>query len=117
MATEPSAQSAEPSTGPSNGPSAGPSTDEQALELRCKGRSFAAIAKALGFARASQANEAFNRALRTRPKKDQTAIRDGENRRLDDLADRLRSRTDLSKDQVDNQIKIITRMREVLMAS
>ena len=109
MATEPSAQSTEPS--------AQPSSDEQALELRCKGRSFAAIAKALGFARASQANEAFNRALRTRPKKDQTAIRDEENRRLDDLADRLRSRTDLSKDQVDNQIKIITRMREVLMAS
>ena len=50
------------------------SSDDTALELRRSGRSFAAIAKKLGLTRASEANDAFNRALRTRPTDEQVVL-------------------------------------------
>ena len=92
------------------------STDDTALELRRSGRSFAAIAKKLGWERASVANDAFNRALRTRPSDEQVVLREEETVRLDKLATKVRSRTDLAEEDVNRQLRTITRLREALVA-
>src|SRR3954464_1683057 len=60
--------------------------DRQALDLRMQGRSFSHIAKALEFARAVDANEAFNRALRRCSDKERKSVTDQELKRLDALA-------------------------------
>ena len=67
--------------------------DGKVLELRGKGRSFAAIAKLLGFENANAANAAFNRALRARPAAEQKLLRKQEQFRLDALAERVRAAT------------------------
>jgi len=92
------------------------SIDDRALELRRDGRSFAAIAKHLGLAKASEANEAFNRALRTRPSGQQAALRAEESLRLDKLVVKVQSRTDLDEDVVNRQLRAIARLRETLAA-
>jgi len=92
------------------------SSDDTALELRRSGRSFAAIAKKLGLTRASDANDAFNRALRTRPTDEQVVLREEESLRLDKLVTKVQSRKDLGQEDVDRQLRTITRLREALVA-
>src|SRR3954468_5156287 len=60
--------------------------DAQALALRGEGRSFAHVARALGFEKSRDANLAFNRALRRLPAKARTKVRKEEGQRLDALA-------------------------------
>jgi hypothetical protein len=92
------------------------SSDDTALELRRSGRSFAAIAKKLGLTRASDANDAFNRALRTRPTDEQVVLREEESLRLDKLAAKVESRTDLAQEDVKRQLRTVNRLREALVA-
>jgi len=68
--------------------------DRQALDLRMKGRSFSHIAKQLEFARAVDANEAFNRALRRCSAKERKSVTDQELKRLDALASADSSKDD-----------------------
>jgi hypothetical protein len=91
--------------------------DDKALALRRQGSSFAAIARDLGFERASDATRAFNRALRTRPAKEQKEVRDEENRRLDVLVQGVKSREGLPADDVERKLRNIERLRTQLMAS
>ena len=60
--------------------------DRQALDLRVAGKSFSFIARELEFARAVDANEAFNRALRRCPAKERKTLVEKELKRLDALA-------------------------------
>jgi hypothetical protein len=62
------------------------SRDRRALDLRMEGRSFSSIAKELEFARAVDANEAFNRALRKCPDAERKVVTEKELERLDALA-------------------------------
>jgi hypothetical protein len=48
--------------------------DEQALTLRSQSKGFGKIAEALGLGRPSDANAAFNRALRRRPPEERASI-------------------------------------------
>lgn len=89
--------------------------DEQVLELREAGKSYATIAKSLGFQRSLDANESFNRALRRRPAKDRKVLRSAEAKRLEALAMRCRAREDLSPEQVDKRLRSIERLRQTLM--
>ena len=68
--------------------------DRQALDLRVKGRSFSFIAKELEFARAVDANEAFNRALRRCPAKERKVVVKQELQRLDALAEADKTKDD-----------------------
>ena len=86
------------------------------VELRGKGRSFAAIAKLLGFENANAANAAFNRALRARPAAEQKLLRKQEQLRLDALAERVRTRPNLSEREVGRQLRTISRLRTELAA-
>ena len=90
--------------------------DGKVLELRGKGRSFAAIAKLLGLENANAANVAFNRALRARPAAEQKLLRKQEQLRLDALAERVRTRPNLSEREVGRQLRTISRLRSELAA-
>jgi hypothetical protein len=90
--------------------------DEQALALRRQSKGFGTIAQALGFPRAHDANEAFNRALRQRPPEEQAAIRSEENDRLDRLRDAVTADTDRSKAEIAKRVRAVDRLRARLMS-
>ena len=89
--------------------------DARVLDLRGQGRSFGSIAKLLGYERASDANEAFNRALRLQPAEEQAAIRAQESERLDVLESKVRELPDGSP-EIDRRLRTIARLRELLSA-
>ena len=83
--------------------------------MRGQGRSFGAIANALGFGKAVDANRAFIRALRRRPPEERTSIRTQENRRLDRIAAGIRANDGLSADDAQKRLRTIERLRALLM--
>jgi len=93
-----------------------PKQDDQALELRSTGRSFGAIAKALGFERAHHAHAAFNRALRRKPKGEQESVREAELSRLDDVATHIRADEKLTHQEVARRLRAVDRLKAVLLA-
>jgi len=66
--------------------------DEEVVALRERGKSYSAIASALGMKRAVNANEAFVRAMHSLAEKERSALRQRESARLDQLEARIRSR-------------------------
>ncbi|MGH9226570.1 MAG: hypothetical protein ACRD2W_22925 [Acidimicrobiales bacterium] len=91
-------------------------TDEQALVLRSQSKGFGRIAEALGLAKANDANEAFNRALRRHPPEEQVTIRAEENSRLDRLARAVSADQTRTKAEVDERLRAIERLRRRLIA-
>jgi len=89
--------------------------DDQVLVMRGQGRSFGRIAEAVGLTRASQANAAFNRALRRRPAKEMAAIRSEENSRLDRLAASVRSDGSQSEADLERRLGVVEKLRARLM--
>ena len=90
--------------------------DEQALVLRSQSKGFGKIAETLGLGKASDANEAFNRALRRRPPEEQETIRAEESSRLDRLAGAVKADATRSKEDVDKRMRAVERLRTRLMA-
>jgi hypothetical protein len=90
--------------------------DDEVLALRERGRSFASIARALGFEGASPANAAFNRALRRLPQAEQESLRGHEMARLDALGERLRKRQDLDEVEMARRVRSLDRLRKRLSA-
>lgn len=90
--------------------------DDEVLVLRERGRSFASIARALGFEGASPANAAFNRALRRLSPSDQESLRSREMARLDALGERLRQRQDLDEPEMARRARTLERLRKRLSA-
>lgn len=91
------------------------SRDDQVLDRRVEGESFAAIAKALGFERAQDANEAFNRALRRRPDAERDELRQAEVVRLDTMAERIRVDDSLSAEDVQRLLRAVEQLRAMLL--
>jgi hypothetical protein len=89
--------------------------DARALDLRLGGRSFGAIAQLLGYERASQANDAFNRALRRRTPDEQVDIRDHEQLRLDAMAAQVRASEQLTAEEIDQRLATVERLRATLL--
>lgn len=98
------------------GPGASDEVDDQALTLRSQGRSFGAIADALGLGRAVDANRAFNRALRRQSPEERSTIRTRENRRLDRMVEGIQADTGMSPDAAQKRLRTIERLRDLLMA-
>jgi hypothetical protein len=90
--------------------------EDEALELRTEGKSFAAIAKRLHYERAPQAIGAFNRALRRKPTHEKAALRSGELARLDAMAERIRAKKRLKPEEVVSQLRVVERLRDMLLA-
>jgi hypothetical protein len=93
-----------------------PGRDEEALELRIQGKSFNGIAKSLGFNRPSEANEAFNRALRRRSTAEQEDLRRQEMARLDALIEGVRGKAELAPDDLARRLRSVERLRTKLLA-
>lgn len=90
--------------------------DEQVLALRTESKSFAKIAGSLGLARANDANEAFNRALRRRPLEEQATIRAAENARLDRLQRAVTADKNRTKEDIDRRLRAVERLRARLLS-
>jgi len=90
--------------------------DARALALRSEGRGFRTIANELGLDRATDANLAFNRALRRLPEQERDAVRKDEENRLDRLADVTRGNHLLDAADVERRLKSIDRLRAQLRA-
>ena len=89
-------------------------TDDQVLALRSQSMRFGKIAETLGIGRATDANEAFNRALRRRPPEEQVTIRSEENRRLDRLANAIKADESRTKQDVEKRMNAVERLRRRL---
>lgn len=92
-------------------------SDNQALELRRKGKSFAAIARELNFARPRDAWLAFNRALRSHAPQEQADLRREEVARLQTLTDAVRARKDLTPEDKTKRLESVERMRVRLLTA
>ncbi|HEY1634348.1 MAG TPA: hypothetical protein VGF64_06290 [Acidimicrobiales bacterium] len=90
--------------------------DDQVLELRNAGQSFAAIAKTVGYGRASETREAFNRALRRRPVEVRDALRLQEMVRLDAMAEVFRNSPKLDEEEIAQRLRAVDQLRTRLMA-
>jgi len=89
--------------------------DDRVLELRSQGHSYGAIAKTLGLDKASDAHDAFHRALRHRPSAEQAALRDQEIVRLDTLSRRLQALPHLTDNELAAQLLVVARLRDQLL--
>jgi len=65
----------------------------------------------------NSANEAFNRALRCRPKSQQEWLRSREMMRLDAVASRVRQRDDLSVEEVIRRLRGVKQQRKTLFVA
>lgn len=92
-------------------------SDNQALELRRQGKSFAAIARELNFARPRDAWLAFNRALRSHAPQEQADLRREEVARLQSLTDAVRARKDLTPEDKTKRLESVERMRVRLLTA
>jgi transcriptional regulator len=91
-------------------------SDDRVLELREQGRSFSAIAKLIGYTKATEAPTAFNRALRRRTKKEQAALGKAEIARLDQLEKTVRADADLGDVETARKLKAVDRLRSLTLA-
>jgi len=88
--------------------------DGEALALREQGRSYAAIARTLGFKRATDARAAFLRALRAAPEEERPRIARREYQRLDQLEIRIRARDAAAPDKLERRLAALAALRRGL---
>ena len=84
------------------------------MGLREQGRSFAAIASALGLKRAADAREAFLRELRSRPDEERQQLVERELERLKTLEVRIRDHDAEEPDKLRTRLGALAAMRESL---
>ena len=91
--------------------------DDDVLQLRSSGASFARIARSLGYGRAREANDAFHRAMLRRPIGERHEIRTAEFARLEDLERVVRGDDRLTADELAKRLHTIDRLRDRLLAN
>lgn len=89
-------------------------SDDQALTLRDSGRTFAAVASALGLKRSTDARTAFLRALARQPETERERLCERERERLDKLEARIRDRDKDEPEKMERRLAGLARMRETL---
>lgn len=88
---------------------------EKVIALRSEGKSFAAIAKAVGVERSLEAFGLYVEAVTHRPPAEQTKLRAQENKRLDVLERRTRDTADPTAR--DRKLASIRKLRQRLAAT
>ncbi|MGH9087680.1 MAG: hypothetical protein ACRDYZ_06140 [Acidimicrobiales bacterium] len=88
--------------------------DGEALDLRERGASYSAIARQLELNRATDAHEAFIRALRALDDERRKQVIINEERRLDELEVRIRDRDAAAPEKVDRRVAAVERLRASL---
>jgi AraC-like DNA-binding protein len=88
--------------------------DEQALNLRETGQSYAAVARTLGLKRATDAQAAFVRAARSRPEAERAELSKREAIRLDQLEKRIRARDAEDPVKLERRLTALEALRQAL---
>ena len=88
---------------------------DKVITLRSDGKSFSAIAKAVGLQRSRDAFAVFVDAVALRPSSERTRLRAEENGRLDTLE--RRTRRDTEATDLERKLAAIVQLRERLAAS
>jgi hypothetical protein len=88
--------------------------EDRVLALRETGASFSAIARRLEMKRATDANEAFFRALERREGDEQRELVRRELERLDLLEARIRERDAGKQEKIDRRLEAVSRLRSRL---
>ena len=86
----------------------------EALASRQKGRSFVKIASLLGYDSASDAVQAYKRALLRKTPEEQATLRAAERKRFDTMAKKVRGDAALSKAEAAKRLARIDRLRTAL---
>jgi hypothetical protein len=81
--------------------------------LRDSGRSYAAVAKSLGFKRAIDARAAFLRAVGQRDADERDRLIQRESGRLDDLETRIRTRDAQEPEKMNRRLEALAKMRQM----
>jgi hypothetical protein len=103
----------ERSSGPRRRQASG-DTDAQSLMLRESGSSFSAIARALGFDRATDAHRSYVRALGAREGDERQQLVKNEEARLDLLEQRIRERDAKDVSKVERRLLGVQKLREAI---
>lgn len=88
--------------------------DAQALTLRQSGQSFSAIARALGFERATEAHRSYVRALGACDGDERRQLIENEEARLDQLEERIRERDAEDFQKVERRLSGVQNLREAI---
>jgi hypothetical protein len=90
------------------------SLDEEVVALREQGQSYSAVARALGIKRATNAQEAFVRAMRSLPEKERRSMHGRESERLNQLEVRIRSRDALEPVKMERHLVALEALRQTM---
>jgi hypothetical protein len=90
------------------------SLDEEVVALRERGKSYSAVASALGIKRAVNAQEAFVRAMRSLSEKERSAMHQRESARLDQLEARIRSRDAHEPAKMERHLVALEALRDTM---
>jgi cytidylate kinase len=82
--------------------------------LRESGKSFSAIARALGFDRATEAHRSFVRALGAREGDERRQLAKNEEARLDQLEQRIRERDAKDVTKLERRLQGVQKLREAI---
>lgn len=89
-------------------------TDAQALTLRESGKSFSAIARTLGFERATEAHRSYVRALGASEGDERRRLVKNEEARLDQLEQRIRERDAKDVPKLERRLEGVQKLREAI---
>jgi SOS-response transcriptional repressor LexA len=89
-------------------------TDAQALTLREAGNSFSAIARTLGFERATEAHRSYIRALDTSEGEERRRLVKNEEARLEQLEQRIRERDAKDVPKMERRLQGVGKLREAM---
>ncbi len=82
--------------------------------MREENRSYAWVARSLGFKRANDARQGFLRALAKREGAEHIALRQRELKRLDELEARIRTRDEAAPDKLAGRLLALDKLRQEL---
>jgi hypothetical protein len=88
--------------------------DEEVVTLRERGQTYSAVARALGMRRATNAQEAFIRVMRSLPEKERKALHRRESDRLDQLEARIRSRDAAEPVKMERHLVALEALRDTM---
>ena len=104
----------EKSVGPRRRRGSSRETDAEALTLRESGKSFSAIARALGLDRATEAHRSFVRAVETHEGDERRQLIEREGTRLDALELRIRTRDAADEQKLERRLLGVKKLREAI---
>jgi hypothetical protein len=89
--------------------------DEEVVVLREQGQTYSAVARSLGLKRAVNAQQAFIRAMRALPEKEQASLHKRESARLNELEVRIRTRDANEPVKMERHLAALEALRQTML--